>query len=139
MLPGVGSATPEQLAQAFAAAIGRRDVEGALAMWSEDAAILTPDGTALCGRDQIRRALLALIDNGARVRVEIERLHRAGDVALATGSLTLSGEGAAGAFEQRGESTVVYVRGADGQWRIAIDAPWGLPRRSAADTLGSVG
>ena len=123
----MAAATPEELAEAFAAAIAGRDLEGALAMWSEDAAIVAVDGTLVQGRAAIAEALGALLANGTRVEIEIASLFRAGDIALATGSLTLSGESEGGAYEQRSSSTVVYVRGADGRWRIALDAPWGLP------------
>ncbi len=123
----MAAATPEEVAEAFAAALARRDLDGALSMWSEDAAIVAADGSLLAGRAAIREALQALLSNGTRVRIELAGLFQAGDVALATGSLTLSGDGEGGAFEQRSSSTVVYARGGDGRWRIALDAPWGLP------------
>ncbi len=123
----MAAATPEELADAFAAAIARCDLDGAVAMWGEDAAIVAADGSLVRGLPAIRDALQALLSNGTRVRIELASLVRAGDIALATGSLTLSGDGEGGAFEQRSSSTVVYARGADGRWRIALDAPWGLP------------
>jgi len=123
----VAAETPKELSSAFAAAMARGDVDAALAMWADDAVILAADGAAVRGRENIRAALAALVDHGTSVEIELGRLHRAGDVAVATGSLTLSGAGVDGPFEQRSESTVVYARGADGLWRIALDAPWGLP------------
>jgi uncharacterized protein (TIGR02246 family) len=119
----MAAATAAEVAEAFAAALARRDLDAALAMWSEDAAIVAADGSLVSGRPAIREALHALLGNGAEVRIEVANLFEAGEIALATGTLTLSGEG----FEQRSESTVVYARGADGRWRIALDAPWGLP------------
>jgi uncharacterized protein (TIGR02246 family) len=116
--------TPEDVAEAFAAALTRRDLDGALSMWSEQAAIVTADGSLVEGRAAIREALQALLSNGTTVRIEVARLFEAGDVALATGWLTLSGEG----YEHRSDSTVVYARDPDGHWRIALDAPWGLPQ-----------
>jgi uncharacterized protein (TIGR02246 family) len=124
-------ADPEQVAHAFAAAIARRDVAGALALWREDAAIVAADGSLLRGREQIVRALDALVRNGTDVAVHVARVFEAGGIALATGTLTLSGDGADGPFQQHSDSTVVYARGADGRWRIALDAPWGLPRGEA--------
>jgi ketosteroid isomerase-like protein len=48
-------------------------------------------------------------------------------LAIVSGALTLNGTaGAKEPFAQRSSSVVVYIRGADG-WRIAIDAPSGLP------------
>jgi uncharacterized protein (TIGR02246 family) len=129
---GVDDENPEQLAHAFAAAIARRDVDGALAFWRDDAAIVAADGSLLRGREQIGRALQELVRNGTDVSVRVDRVFEAAGIALATGALTLSGDGADGHFEQQSDSTVVYVRGADGGWRIAIDAPWGLPRDEPA-------
>ncbi len=117
------ASSPEEVAQAFAGALARRDLDAALSMWSENAAIVAADGSLVEGREAIREALQALLSNGAEVRIEVARLFEAGDIALATGSLTLSGDG----FEQRSDSTVVYARDAEGRWRIALDAPWGLP------------
>jgi ketosteroid isomerase-like protein len=61
------------------------------------------------------------------MRIELRGLFVAGDVATATGTLTLSGTGHDGRpFAQSSSSVVVYRRSVDG-WRIALDAPWGLP------------
>jgi uncharacterized protein (TIGR02246 family) len=124
----MAAATPKELAASFAAAITARDLEAALAMWSDDAAIVGPDGSVIEGRDAIAEVLRALVSNGTRVRAEVTGLFEAGALALATGSLTLSGEGEHGSYEQQSQSIVVYARGADGTWRIALDAPWGLPQ-----------
>jgi uncharacterized protein (TIGR02246 family) len=128
ILPPMAAQSPKELAESFAAAISRRDVAGAVEMWHEDAAIVAADGSLVRGRAAIGEALEALVSNGTRVRIDVAGLFVAGDIALASGSLTLSGDGHDGApFEQRSDSTVVYSRGADGMWRIALDAPWGLP------------
>ncbi|MHB8242841.1 MAG: YybH family protein [Solirubrobacteraceae bacterium] len=120
--------SPEALSTAFAAAVNSGDVEAALELWIEDAAIVRPDGHAVRGREAIGPALHALVDNGASVKVEVSELFTGGDVALATGTLTLSGSGADGTpYTQTSQSVVVYSRGKDGRWRVAIDAPWGLP------------
>ncbi len=120
--------SPAALSSAFATAINARDVEGALALWIEDAAILRPDGQAVRGREAIGAALHALVDNGASIEIEVTELHAAGDVAMALGTLTLSGSDAEGnTYSQQSQSVVIYTRGNDGNWRVAIDAPWGLP------------
>jgi uncharacterized protein (TIGR02246 family) len=121
--------SPQQLSQDFAAAINARDVAAAADLWIEDAAIVRPDGQITRGRDAVADALRALMDNGVTVHIELGALFVAGDVATATGTLTLSGTGHDGApFAQSSSSVVVYSRGADGGWRIALDAPWGLPQ-----------
>jgi len=120
--------SPQQLSSEFAAAINGGDIDAALELWIEDALIIAPDGQALRGLDAIGRSLRALIENEAKVSVHVEELFSAGDVALAVGALTMSGVGDDGErYEQRSSSAVIYCRGADGGWRLAIDAPWGLP------------
>jgi uncharacterized protein (TIGR02246 family) len=124
----VAADSPAALASAFAAAINAREVEKALALWIEDAAILGPDGQAIRGREAIGAALHALVDNGASVEIEVAEIHAAGDVAMALGTLTLKGSDAeSNAYSHQSQSVVVYTRDADGGWRVAIDAPWGLP------------
>lgn len=120
--------SPEQLSAAFAAALAARDLETALGLWSKDAAIVTAAGETVRGREAIGAALRALIDNGARVEIELTRTIAAGDVAVGLGTLTLSGSAGDGSeYRQQSSSTVLYARGPDGRWRIALDAPWGLP------------
>lgn len=120
--------SPGELSAAFAAALAARDVDGALDLWSEDAAIVTAGGETVRGREAIGAALRALIDNGTRVEIALTRTIVAGDIAIGLGTLTLSGAGHDNAgFRHQSSSTVLYSRGSDGQWRIALDAPWGLP------------
>jgi len=123
----VPAESPEQLSQDFATAINERDVDAAADLWREDAAIVQRDGQMTHGRGAVAAALRALMDNGVTMRIELRGLFVAGDVATATGTLTLSGTGHDGRpFAQSSSSIVVYRRSADG-WRIALDAPWGLP------------
>lgn len=122
----MAAGTPEEISKAFAAAINTGDIDGALALWSEDAAIVGPDGAIVRGREAITGVLQTLIGNGASVHIEVTGLYAAGNAALATGTLRMSLPG----HEpyEGGSSIVLYTRGADGSWRVAIDAPWGLPR-----------
>ncbi len=120
--------SPEELAAAFAAALAARDLDAALELWGEEAAIVTATGETVRGRKAIGEALAALIDNGTTVQIELARTITAGEIAVGLGTLTLSGEAHDGTeFSQSSSSTVLYARGSDGRWRIALDAPWGLP------------
>jgi ketosteroid isomerase-like protein len=119
--------TPEQLAEAFATAIAAGEVSAALALWDDDAAIVQPDGQIVRGKSAIAGALQRLVDNGVGMQIDVAGVFPAGDVAIVVGALTLNGaDGDGQPFAQRSSSVVVYRRGPDG-WRIALDAPWGLP------------
>jgi uncharacterized protein (TIGR02246 family) len=119
--------TPEALAEAFAAAINAGDVPAAIELWIDDATIVQPGGEAVRGKPAVVAALQALVDNGVRLEIDVSNVFVAGDVATVVGALTLNGtNGDSEPFAQRSSSVVVYARGPDG-WRIAIDAPWGLP------------
>jgi uncharacterized protein (TIGR02246 family) len=120
--------SPRALAEAFAAAIEARDVSAAAELWIEDAAIVQPDGQVVRGREAIRGALGALVENGVDVGVEVASVFATSEVALVTGTLTLKRVDAKGRpFAQQSRSVVIYSKGSDGYWRVAIDAPWGLP------------
>lgn len=120
--------SPEALAEAFGAAINARDLSAALDLWIEDAAIVEPDGQMLRGREAIGDALRALVENEVSVEIDIARVFATADVAIAVGTLTMSGAGADGRpFQQQSRSVVVYARDSQDRWRVAIDAPWGLP------------
>jgi uncharacterized protein (TIGR02246 family) len=104
------------------------DVQAALELWVEDAAILQPGGQMVRGREAIGAALRALIEHEVELEIDVEQVFAAGDVAIAVGTLTLSALGENGKpFTQSSRSAVISSRGNDGRWRLAIDAPWGLP------------
>ncbi len=123
----VPTGSPEQIPAALAKAVNERDLDAALALWADDAVIVQPDGSQTRGRDAVALTMQALIDSGVTLDIRLAAVFATGDVATASGTLTLNGTGADGEpFAQRSSSVVVYSRGADG-WRIALDAPWGLP------------
>jgi len=127
MLAVVPNDTPEELARAFATAINARDVPAAIELWTDDATIVQPDGKALNGKDAVAVELQALVDNDVRMEIDVANVFVAGDVAIVAGALTLNGTNEEReSYAQRSNSVVVYTRGAVG-WRIALDAPWGLP------------
>ena len=120
--------TPEELSASFAAAMRAGDLDRAAGMWTEQATLIAADGQVLEGAEAIAEALQRLVANGAELEIRLDRLFVAGDVALATGALTITvADGNGANHSHSSESVVVYRRGQDGIWRVAIDAPWGLP------------
>ncbi len=115
-------ASPRELSAAFAEAVNRRDLAGAAELWAQDAVIVGAGGETISGPDAVPGVLRALMDSGVVVEVHVATLHEAGDVAIASGTLTLTSPDG---HRQSSSSVVVYTRQQDG-WRIAVDAPWGL-------------
>ena len=121
--------TPDELPRLFAEAVNAGDTRAAMELWTGDAAMVSFDGSVLEGEGAVEGAVQALIEAGTSIEIDVERVFNAGAVALALGTLTMRGTDAAGRpFEARSSSMAVYAR-QDGGWRVALDAPWGLPGR----------
>jgi uncharacterized protein (TIGR02246 family) len=122
--PLVPARSPSELPAAFADAVNRGDLDAAVDLWSPDAVMVSASGEPIEGLGAVRGALQALIGSGVKIRIEVASMHASAGVALASGTLTITSPDG---FSQSSDSVVAYERGEDGGWRIAIDAPWGLP------------
>lgn len=117
--------TPEQALLSFAEALSVGDLDAATSCFARDAYLLTPDATAIQGREEIRSILAQLIDRRIEIRVQASKMLTVGEVALGSERWTLRSEGIGGsAFEQTCSPTVVLHR-IEGAWKLAIAAPWG--------------
>lgn len=123
--------SPEDVPAALVDALHAGDAARAARLWTRDAKLIAADGQVLEGSEAITEAMQTFVASGARLTIELDRLFVSGDVALATGKLTVSIDSDVGASHSHtSDSVVVYTRGEDGVWRVAIDAPWGLPADS---------
>jgi ketosteroid isomerase-like protein len=106
------AATPERVDLDFARALGHGDLDGATACFAKDGCLITPDLTAVRGRDRIRPVLAGghLIDGG-EVSLVRERWR------IRTGR-----EGSR--VEQVCDTTLV-MQPVEGRWKLIIAAPWG--------------
>ena len=121
--------TPEDLPRLFTEAVNSGDTAAALELWTSEAAMVSFDGSVIEGDGAVAGAVRALIDAGTRIQIDVEQIVNAGTVALAFGTLTMSGtDGEGRPFEQQSSSMAVYAKQGGG-WRVALDAPWGLPGR----------
>ena len=110
------AATPRHACAALSRALGRGDLEAALACFCPEACLVLPDGTNVHGRGAIRASLAELARAGMQVAIEPLGVIVAGEVAVAQPGLAL--------------------RRLEGEWRIAIAAPWGAP---ATEPLRAIG
>ncbi len=128
IFPCVPLDSPQALSAAFAEAIISRNIPAALELWMDDAAIIAAGGRMVSGRAAIGQALQSLVDNGITLEISLAEVYAAGALAVGVGSLTMKGRDGEGAeFAASSRSVVIYWRSPEG-WRLAIDAPWGLPQ-----------
>ena len=119
-----GRAPAGRVDLAFVRALSVGDLEGAAACFAKDGCMITPDLTAVRGRDRIRPLLAQLIASGTEVVVGGGHLVDAGEVFLARASWTIRTGSAEGRLEQVCDTTLV-MRLVEGRWKLAIAAPWG--------------
>ncbi len=116
--------TAQDAENAFYEALERCDLEGMMAVWSEDAEIVCvhPAGERLSGQDQVRESWAKLFAAGPRARLRIEQQVAISGMMLAVHSVfeTFSIQG------QKAEAqplpivaTNVYLRTAAG-WRMIV-------------------
>lgn len=120
------AAAPESSTTAFLAAITTADLDAATCCFAKDACLVTPDSTAIRGREEIRSILAQLISRRSQIEVLSRSLLVAGEVAMGSERWRISSVGVEGeAFRQTSDSKLV-LRYLEGSWKLAIVAPWGL-------------
>jgi ketosteroid isomerase-like protein len=109
---------------AFVYSLNVGDLNRATACFARDACLITPDATAVHGRDRIRPVLAQLIARRAEIRVESSSVVIAGDVALAGERWTLRSIGVEGSRFEQALSPTLVLRRIEERWKLAIAAPW---------------
>lgn len=100
-------------------------LEAAAACFAKDACLLTPDSTAVHGRESIRPLLAQLIARHPQIEVEFSNVLIAGDIAFSQERWLVRTDGAEGSrFEQTCESTLI-LHWIEERWKVVIAAPWG--------------
>lgn len=119
-------ATPEAISRAFAAAVVGRNPEAAGACLSAEGCLLTPDGTEVRGKAQMREILAQLMVTHTQIRVELGRVLTAGTGAVASQNWTLFSKGPHDEPFERSHSALLVLGHEKRGWRVMIAAPWGL-------------
>ena len=116
----------------FTSALSRGDLQAAVACFARDGCLITPDATAIHGRDQIRPLLTQMVIRQTEIRVESASAIGAGEVILAQERWRVSaGQPAAARVEQNLDATLVLGL-IEGEWKLTIVAPWGWGRTRLA-------
>jgi uncharacterized protein (TIGR02246 family) len=125
-------AAPKAARRDFVEAMNARDLPAALACFARDGCLITPDATAIHGREAIAAVLAQLIERHTEIEVVLSDALEAGEVVLAAERWRIRSSGAgAEAFVQESRATLVSCR-IEGSWRLSILAPWGWGPPTAA-------
>jgi hypothetical protein len=121
------AATPRLACEALGRAIEDADLDAALSCFSPGALLIGPEGTAAQGTEALRASLAQLIEAGARVRIELYGVLVAEEIALAHERWQIAYEGLPDARLPEAPCPSLVMRLVEGEWKIAIAAPWGAP------------
>lgn len=117
--------SPEKAARAFCEAINRGDLEAAASCFTRDAFLITPDATAVRGREAISGVLAQMIAADVELSVRASGLLRAGSVAIAHEAWSIRSRAPEGASYARESKPTLVLQQLDSHWKLAIAAPWG--------------
>jgi ketosteroid isomerase-like protein len=109
----------------FVQALTRGDLESATACFAREGCLITPDATAVHGRDRIRPVLAQLVTRRTEIEVELSTVVGGGDAALAQERWKVRFGGSEGPRVEQTWNPTLVLRRIDESWKLAIAAPWG--------------
>ncbi len=121
----MGARTPSESSRALAASITRGDLDAAAHCFTKDACLLTPDATAVRGREEIKPILHQLIVARSQIEVQDSSIVLAGEVALCNERWQVTSAGSEGAPFTRALTPTMVMREIEGAWKLAVAMPWG--------------
>lgn len=100
-------------------------MDAAATCFARDGCLITPDATAIHGRESIRRVLAQMVVRRTEIEVELSTAIGAGEVVLVHQRWRIrTGEPAGDRFEQIANA-IMILRRVEGTWKLSIAAPWG--------------
>jgi ketosteroid isomerase-like protein len=112
-------------ARRFVEALCERRLERAVNCFGRDGCLITPDQTAIHGREGIRSVLSQMIERRTVIVVEESFVLSAGDLALASERWTIRCDGADGARFTLTSTPRLVLRRRGTEWKLEIAALWG--------------
>jgi uncharacterized protein (TIGR02246 family) len=107
------------------------DTDALVGLYQEDAAMATPDGTLVKGRDAIREQWAGFVSLGGNIQMTTRYAVVVGDTALLSNDWQFAGAG----MELSSRTAEVARRHPDGTWKYVIDHPYSvadLPGKSVS-------
>ena len=113
---------PQMLHQEFESAFNAGDLDGLMALYEADCALIGEPGSVASGPEQVRAGLQGLLDLKGQARLTTRDVVQVGDLALLSCSWTLNGTGPDGQpLTLGGVTAEVARRQPDGRWLYVID------------------
>jgi ketosteroid isomerase-like protein len=122
----------------FLRALNERDLGRACACFAREGCLITPDGTAVRGRERIRPLLAQLIALRTEIEVELSSVLSAGDLALASERWTIRCDGVEGSRFAQASNPTMVLRRLGTEWKLEIAALWGWGNERLDDGRPSV-
>ena len=116
--------TPPTVATLIAA-INAGQLALAADCFARDACLLTPDATAIRGREEIRRILAQLIDLRTRIELLESNVLSGADVATLIQRWRIISPGVGSRAFVQETRPLLALRRLERNWKLAIAAPWG--------------
>jgi len=118
---------PEDLDRLFAGALNTGNIEELMALYEPQASLMASPGKIVAGSDAIREALRGFLEGKPTMSLSPHVVAKTADLALTTSKWELTMTGPDGKpTKMTGQSIEVARRGSDGNWRFAIDLPFGV-------------
>src|SRR5918995_2468973 len=113
---------PQMLHEQFESAFNAGDIEGLMALYEADCALIGAPGSVASGPDQVRDGLEGLLALKGQARLTTREVVQVGDLALLSCSWTLQGVGPDDEpLTIGGVTAEVARRQPDGSWLYVID------------------
>lgn len=120
------TSSPLEIVTQFVNAINQGDLETALSMYEPGASLVVQPGIVATGTQALREALAGFTALKPTITTEAYKIMEADGVALYCSRWSLHGTDPSGKPVQMGGcSSDVFRRQQDGNWRIALDNPFG--------------
>jgi uncharacterized protein (TIGR02246 family) len=118
---------PEECDLLLVEALGKGDLEAALALYEPNASFVLDSGQVVTGLAAIREVMQGFLALKPKFTMEVKAVQNGDEnIALLRGKWNLSGTGPDGKpMTMSGNSTEVVRRQPDGTWRFIIDNPRG--------------
>ncbi|WP_335955203.1 YybH family protein [Acinetobacter guillouiae] len=118
---------PQEVALAFERHFNAANVNGLLALYSDNGIFVPQPKVQLNQPQEIRQALNQFMSMKLPIKVHVRQVYQSDDIALIISDWSIIGKDPSGKpVNLKGTGADVVKRDADGAWRYVIDNPFGV-------------